>query len=41
MIGDNLSIENVTFESLANEFGTPCYVYSNEMLINEFHSKWN
>ncbi len=36
MIGDNLSIENVTFESLANEFGTPCYVYSNEMLINEF-----
>jgi diaminopimelate decarboxylase len=36
MIGDNLSIENVTFESLANEFGTPCYVYSSEMLINEF-----
>ncbi|NSW88775.1 diaminopimelate decarboxylase [bacterium] len=36
VIDNNLYIEDVSFESIAEEFGTPCYVYSKTSLVNEF-----
>ena len=36
VIDNNLFIENISFESLAEKYGTPCYVYSKASLVNEF-----
>jgi diaminopimelate decarboxylase len=33
---NNLFVEDVSFESLAESFGTPCYVYSKHDLVKEF-----
>ena len=33
---NKLFIEEVSFEELAEIFGTPCYVYSKSSLVNEF-----
>lgn len=36
VIDNNMFIENVSFESIAKDFGTPCYVYSKDSLVKEF-----
>ena len=36
MQDNKLFIEEVSFEELAEKFGTPCYVYSKSSLVNEF-----
>ena len=36
MQDNKLFIEEVSFEELAERFGTPCYVYSKSSLVNEF-----
>ena len=35
---NTLNVENVALTNIANEFGTPCYVYSKSALVNAFES---
>jgi diaminopimelate decarboxylase len=35
---NNLYIENVSLKDIANEFGTPCYVYSRAAIENNWHT---
>ena len=35
-INGKLFVEDVSFQALAENYGTPCYIYSYEYLINEF-----
>ena len=35
---NTLNVENVALRNIANEFGTPCYVYSKSALVNAFES---
>ena len=36
-INGKLFVEDVSFQALAENYGTPCYIYSYEYLINEFN----
>lgn len=36
--GSDLYIENVSLKNIAEEFGTPCYIYSRKAIENNWHS---
>ena len=39
-LNGKLFLEDVSFESIAEKHGTPCYVYSQEHIIKEFNDSF-